>query len=436
MKNELKKITNLGQKSTRIEKELLNRIIFAENLIPACLTKVNKTHFYHYGNAFEIITEAYKEKKDINFVVIENNLTDIIKTDFSFRDINVICDELVDISNAINLWKILQQGVENLPSEKIDEYVSELQRKIINEIKHSETSKADIQSVLKEFENRKNEYKLKKETGQELLGISTGYEKLDNVIDGLRPSHFWIIGGYTNSGKTSASLNIVSNLIKQGKRVVYYSLEMNSVDIFSRLLGIMTEESGLSIIKGYSKKEELIDKTIQDIINSKLSIHTGKSELSEILFSMYQENINNLVDLFVIDFIQIITIKNARSEYETITTCSTEIQQIAKKLNVPVMALSQISNEGAKSSDGVVMSFKGSGAIASSADLAIEIGIGEESIQDWKQKMNDGKSVKMKWSIRKNRHGKVGMIEMSFDGRTGIFKDYEEESKANLNKEF
>jgi hypothetical protein len=72
------------------------------------------------------------------------------------------------------------------------------------------------------------------------------------------------------------------------------------------------------------------------------------------------------------------------------------------------------------------MSFKGSGAIGSSADLAIEIGIGEETIKDWKEKLHDGKPVKMKWSIRKNRHGKVGMIETSFDGNTGVFKDYDE----------
>src|SRR3990167_3986095 len=417
------KIINLHTKSIEIEKELLNRIVFATNLIPICLTQINKSNFYKYGDVFESITSAFNSQKDILKVVSDKRLTNIIIEEYhSFRNINVLCAELRDISNAIKLWVILQEGVETLPIENIDSFVSGIQRKIITEIKHSETSKADIQSVIKEFENRREEYK-NKEAGS-LLGISTGYSKLDNIIDGLRPSHFWIIGGYTNIGKTAASLNIVANLIKQGKRVVYYSLEMNSVDIFSRLLGILTEDNGLSIIKGFEKNQEVVRDQIKKIITSKLSIHTGKSELSEILFSMHQENINEPVTLFVVDFMQIMTIKNSKSEYETITTCSLELQQTAKRLAVPIMALSQISNEGAKSSDNVVMNFKGSGAIAAAADLAIEIGILESTTEEWKEKLSRGEAVKMKWSIRKNRHGRVGMIEMSFNGKTGIFEDF------------
>ena len=66
------------------------------------------------------------------------------------------------------------------------------------------------------------------------------------------------------------------------------------------------------------------------------------------------------------------------------------------------------------------MSFKGSGAIAAAADLAIELQSGEEHIDILREKMKNGTPVQMKWIIRKNRHGRVGTLEMSFDGRTGI----------------
>ena len=90
-----------------------------------------------------------------------------------------------------------------------------------------------------------------------------------------------------------------------------------------------------------------------------------------------------------------------------------------------MIVLSQISNEGARNSHDVVMSFKGSGTIASAADLAIEICIGEDDKNEWRRKMNEGEPVVMKWNIRKNRHGKVGYIDMEFNGRTGIFSPIE-----------
>jgi len=422
------KLIDLKIKSKIFEIELISRIRIKQNFISKAMTLINKNDFQYYGKHFEIIVDCFRNDKN-EFIEFKNagiNFDFLNNSNLSFRDIEPICKDLKDVSNAIKLWTILQKGVEELPSENVREYISGIQRDIISNIRNEEGSKNDIQSVLKEFEERKQEYQEKKANGFELLGISTGYKKLDDVIDGLRKGHFWIIGGYTSMGKTATSLNIVSNLIKQGKRVVFYSLEMSSVDILSRLLGTMSNDNGLSIIKGYQKDKKIVEENTQKIINSNLSIHTGMSELSEILFSMYEENITNPVDLFVVDFIQIMTIKGSRSEYETITNCALELQQCAKRLATPIMTLSQISNDGARTGDNVVMSFKGSGAIASSADLAIEIGIGEESIKDWKDKINSGSPVKMKWSIRKNRHGRVGMIEMSFDGKTGIFEDYDE----------
>jgi replicative DNA helicase len=231
-----------------------------------------------------------------------------------------------------------------------------------------------------------------------------------------------VIGGYTNMGKTATSLNIASNVIKQGKRVVYYSLEMSKTDILSRLLGIMTKESGLAILKGSKYDSGAVAGCMELISKSESSIYNEKTELSAIEGSMLEENLNKPVDLFIVDFLQLITLKGAKSEYESVSTAILELQQTAKKLKVPIIVLSQVSNEGAKYNNEVVMSFKGSGSIAAAADLAIEINIGETDKELWKIKMHKGEPVKMLWNVRKNRHGKVGSLEMAFDGRTGVFK--------------
>jgi replicative DNA helicase len=281
----------------------------------------------------------------------------------------------------------------------------------------------NIEEIIKEFREQQALYKKKFASGGGLIGISTGIDRLDEIIDGLRPAHFWVIGGYTNVGKTFAALNIAVNLIRQGKRVVVFSLEMAHLDVLARLLGIMTNQSSNRILKAYTHDEKAVEEACQLLIKSNLVIHTMKSELKDICHSMTDENRNKPVDLFIVDFLQIVTVEGARSEYEVLTKAALKFQQAAKVFKCPVIAISQISNEGARNPDSEVMSFKGSGAIAAAADLAIEIVRNQsETREEFIRKLKAGEPVSMNWAVRKNRHGRVGSIDMTFDGRTGIFK--------------
>jgi replicative DNA helicase len=147
--------------------------------------------------------------------------------------------------------------------------------------------------------------------------------------------------------------------------------------------------------------------------------------MNQILLSMYEESLKDKPAVFIIDFLQLITLKNSRSEYETITQVILELQNTAKRLNIPIIVLSQVSNESAKNGDQTVMGFKGSGAIAAAADLAIELVSGEESVNELRRKMKEDEPVNIKWHVKKNRHGRVGTLDMTFIGKHGIFKEYD-----------
>jgi len=290
------------------------------------------------------------------------------------------------------------------------------------------TTKEDpkISAIIAEFKKQQKVYADKFKNGGKLIGLATGFDKLDNVIDGLRPEHFWIIGGYTNMGKTFAALNIAANLILQGKRVSIYSLEMSQLDIVARLLGIMTKQNGATILKAYPHDTTAVENAFVKMIESCLVVHTSKYDLRDIRVSMFLEHKEQPVDLFVLDFLQIVTVENSKSEYETTTAVAIQMQQQAKLLKVPIIALSQISNDGARNPDQDVMTFKGSGAIASAADLAIEITKYKgDSKEDWARRIKNNEPLNMTWYVRKNRHGKLGALDMEFDGRTGIFKPTE-----------
>jgi replicative DNA helicase len=412
----------LLDRSKYIEHDLISSILFDPKKSVRASTAVTIDDFYHYGKQFSIITKAHMDGKSVSLELKHEGLHVYEFTEGgSFRPIDLICKDLKSVSNALRIYTTLAKASESVPYEDIDVFVSEVQRDIMNSVQSAEKESTSMSVIAEEWRQLRDSYVQKIKDGKTLIGISCGYPKIDKIIDGLRPGHLWIMGGYTSMGKTFASLNIVADLIKQGKRVVYYSIEMTSADIVSRIIGIMTGQNGKSIIKGYGN-QSLAEQAMQELIKSNLSIHTTKSSLSEIQFSMYEENITLPVDLFVVDYMQLVQVKGM-SEYAATTACAIEFQQMAKRLSVPTMLLSQISNDGAKMGSEVVMSFKGSGAIAAAADLAIEITVGEDDVAEWKKKLQAGDPVHMKWNIRKNRHGVVGYVGMDFVGNTGIFTE-------------
>lgn len=413
-----------------LENEILAKLFSFPSDIPKAMARLNPEDFGRDKKVFEIFIDCYKNDK--NYITELSQRSKISLNDFvgkfSYRPIEKISKELRDINNAIKVYWVLENSVNNFNAEDLDYFVSNFQRDIVNIQTNKEAEQSTAVSVIADFQEKQANYKEKFKNHEGIIGISTGYEKIDNIIDGFRPEHLWVIGAYTNMGKTACSLNFTSNLIKQGKRVVFFSLEMSKTDILSRLLGIMTGQSGLTILKGFEHNEEDVEKALSQIKASEFSVYNQKTELSEIENTMFEENLTKKVDLFVIDFLQLVNVKGAKTEYETISTAILELQQLARKLQVPIMVLSQISNEGARHNNEMVMAFKGSGSIASASDLALEINIGEDDVKEWKQKMYNGEPVNMVWNIRKNRHGKVGSIDMKFNGRTGVFETSEYEN--------
>lgn len=403
-----------------IEEELIHRLlVYPQNSI-AVSQIIKLVDFDFHAKAFETILNAFTAGKEVNHEMQKAGYKATSFFDInSYRSPEEIAKDLKELANSRNVKRILGEYINKIPETNLEKFIAELQVNLVNNVESTEKEKTSIKELIDEFMREREEYQLKPKGS--ILGVSCGYEKLDNIIDGLRPEHLWIVGGYTNMGKTFATLNIVANLITQKKRVVIYSLEMSKNDVISRILGILTKQNGLAIMKGTQKNE--IEKSLETLVDSNLSIITNKSELSQITFSMMEEDMKSPVDLFVVDFIQLVTLNNSKSEYETTTETALRFQQTAKKLKKPIMVVSQISNDGAKNQSDVVMSFKGSGAIAAAADLAIEIVHDEEDAKTFKEKIQAGEIVNMKWRVMKNRHGKVGYVSMEFEGNTGIFKE-------------
>lgn len=421
------KLQRMQVKTRALERGIIGGILLAPDAeFPVVLKYLDTEDFVAYRSVFEKLKEFHLAGKDITTECLAQGITvsEFMEAAPVSGHTVRLCENLAEIVSARKTYGILEQALAKAGDATTEEVIADVQRRLVTDVKTRDED-ASAERVIYEYRKLQEFYREKFKNGGGIIGMPTGYPKLDEVIDGFRPGHLWVIGGYTNVGKTAASLNLAANVITQGARVAYYSLEMTKVDILSRLLGIMTGESGIKILKAYPHDEERVAQTLETITKSGLSIYTEKTEISQIALSLYEESIARGAKLAIVDFLQLVTVKGAKSEYETVSGAILELQKVSKKLGMPVIVLSQISNEGARNQNDVVMSFKGSGSIAAAADLAIEISVAEADKAEWKKKMNEGIPVDMAWNIRKNRHGRVGFLEMKFHGKTGKF--FEEE---------
>ena len=352
---------------------------------------------------------TFSEYFSCNTIVISSNILFYVKELKKLKRKMLLSDLFVDSQARVN-------------SEKLDDFIISFNKKFSEITADKMLTSGDIETTITEYENLQEVYADKIKNGIELLGIDTGFSYINKAIDGLRESHLWIVGGYTGSGKTFLSLNIVVNLIRQKKRVGFYSLEMSKVDIFGRLLGIMLKENSLKLLKGFTSPET--HQQIKDVKNkikeSKMFLYTELSDLETIKLSMIRENMRNKVDLFVLDYIQLLQ-ANGKSEYENMKEAITELQRVAIKLKVSIIVLSQISNEAAKNRNSVVMGFKGSGDIAAAADLAIELLPDKVDLDTEETDYKTKYETNVKMVIKKNRHGLSGSQNLTFDKYTGLF---------------
>jgi len=432
-----KNLLEIHDSANRNETELVSRLLWNTSMVPRVRSLVSSEDMLKHARAYDVIVDSFIRDRDVMF---EFSKAGFMASSFSIendtlRPIEAVCSDIKANASAARLFSVLEVALCTVDPKNVAQLAAETQKGIVSSVSISETESSDAASVIATFLDRQQFYRNKFLSGGGIIGIPCGYPKIDDVIDGIRPEHLWVIGGYTNFGKSSLALNVTANLIRQGKRVVFYSLEMSKVDILTKLVGIMTSQPGLSIIKGYRHDEEKVRMAFDMISKSNFSIHSSKCELDAIEYSMYDENMKAPVDLFIVDFIQLVTVKDARSEYETITGAVLGMQRSAKALKSTIVILSQISNDGARSPNDSVMSFKGSGAIAAAADLAIEIGMGEDDKEEWKRKLYEGEKVRMKLNVRKNRHGRTGVVEVDFLGSTGVFEqadDFKDFKQAAL----
>lgn len=247
----------------------------------------------------------------------------------------------------------------------------------------------------------------------------TGFRELDDQLGGgMFRSEIYVLGARPGMGKTTFALNIAESLVRMGKAVLFVSMEMTADQIMAKRISI---ESGISynqVLTGRvpSYEEEKLEQAIEAIENRPFYL-TTKSGLTVSDIGRYARRVKDLA-LIVIDYLGLISPEKemiSKTRYEQMTAISASVKAMAKTLNVPVLALSQLNRENTNRQDKrpSMSDLRDSGAIEQDAGAIILLH--RESYYGQTAQANED----IELNVAKNRHSSPGVVTMAWNGTAG-----------------
>ena len=267
-------------------------------------------------------------------------------------------------------------------------------------------------------------------------GIKTKFKGLDNLLNGLHGSDLIILAARPAVGKTSFAMNIVENVALQGKTCAVFSLEMGKEQLVQRMMCSVAEVSMEHALKGKMDKTEWlkIAKAREMLASAKIFIDDSAITTPQEILSKCRrlKRRNNALDLVMVDYIQLMNSgsnKKDANRQQEITEISRNLKILAKELNVPVIALSQLSRAvETRKGRPQLSDLRESGAIEQDADIVMFIhrpdrGATEEELAKGKVQKNVAEII-----VEKHRSGPTGLVKLYFKGECTKFVNLNPES--------
>lgn len=269
-----------------------------------------------------------------------------------------------------------------------------------------------------------------------LTGVPTGFTGLDDMTSGWQPSDLVIIAGRPAMGKTSFALSLAKNIgVDYGVPVAFFSLEMSKVQLVNRLLSNVCEVSGHKILSGQLDQDdwERFDSRIGSMMGKPIYIDdTPGLSVFELRTKARRLVREKGVQLIMIDYLQLMNANGMRfsNRQEEVSTISRSLKGLAKELNIPILALSQLNRtvenrEGIDGKRPQLSDLRESGAIEQDADMVLFVHRPEyyHIFQD--EKGNDLHGM-AQIIIAKHRKGATGDVLLNFRGEFTRFQNPED----------
>jgi replicative DNA helicase len=271
-----------------------------------------------------------------------------------------------------------------------------------------------------------------------LRGVPTGFKDLDKKLSGLQNSDLIILAARPSVGKTSLALNIACNAaIRHNVGTAIFSLEMSSAQLVDRMLSAESKIDAWKLRTGGLRLEEEFAK-IRDTLDplSKAPIYIDDQAGNNILRMRSvarRIKMEKGLGLIIVDYLQLMSptsTKNSDNMVQQVTEISRSLKQLAKELDVPVLALSQLSRAvEARGGKPRLSDLRDSGSIEQDADVVIFIHR-EDKGKDESERTNIAEIM-----IEKHRNGPTGTVKLYFDGDKTTFLDIDESQYGGMGQD-
>ena len=285
-----------------------------------------------------------------------------------------------------------------------------------------------VGKVLEKFENLQAD-------PDSFKGIPTGFKRLDQMTNGLQRSDLIVLAARPGMGKTSLAMNLVENAaLRHGKVCAVFSLEMPRIQIVQRLLCSYANVSMGKALKGQLSAQEWKKLMLASdkLRTSKIFVDDSSSITpAEILSKCRRlKSVAGGIDMIMIDYIQLMrggssNMAGSENRQQEIASITRDLKIMAKELDVPVIALSQLRRILSKEPQ--ISDLRESGAIEQDADIVMFINRPEAIAT--KEELESGKIVKgaADLIIAKHRNGEQGRVALRFIGESTKFVDVDEQ---------
>ena len=411
------------------EQAVLGALLLEWGAMSDVVTMLKADRFYSFQNQmiFEAMVSLFKQNVHGDTLTIINELTKLGKIEQAGGTAYIA--SLTDtVPTAANVSYYVGIVLDAAVRRDLIRMSSELRASSFDETRSSRTLLEDAEKsifTLSDHNESTQIYEMKDvvsstielidrryKNNSELTGVPSGIARLDTMTSGFQKSEFIVIGARPSIGKTAFALSMMQTIaVEKHIPCGFFSLEMSYQSIGQRLLAQVSRLPSCKLRSGQLSMADF--QKLQDAAgmcyNAPLYIvDTPNMQLIDLRAMARRMKVNQGVQVIFIDYIGLITTENpAAPVYETVSEISKSLKSLARELDIPIVALSQVARD-AEGQEPNLAQLRGSGSIEQDADVVLFLHRDRKIMED-KEPVQDAKCI-----VAKQRNGATGDVMMKF----------------------
>jgi len=410
----------------------LGAMLIDDEAIGYAIEILDSSWFYEeaHRRIFSAIVDLYNKRKNVDLITLSDKLKNdgLLESVGGIPYLTMIIDMVPTAANVehyshiVKEKGILRELIKNAThiisdcyetSGNIAEVVDNAEKLIfeISDLKHRQSSH-HVKDIVKQSIEKIDSLSKRKE---HITGLATGLVDFDRMTSGLQNSDLIIVAGRPSMGKSALAVSIAEHIgIEEGKAVALFSLEMSKEQLVQRMLCSQARVDAHKVRSGFLSPQDwpLLTKAAAKLSSSFIYIDDSPAiSALELRAKARRLKAHHDVQLVVVDYLQLMRgSSRSESRQQEISDISRSIKALARELNIPIIALSQLSRavESRQDHRPMLSDLRESGAIEQDADVVVLL-MREEYYSPTEENRGIAEAI-----VAKQRNGPVGIVKLQF----------------------